>query len=134
MGSLRSLVVKEVKELIRDPKILIGVILMPIIMFPLMGSAINISTASVQRAMITASFAIYNEDEGTITESLLQYLYRNNTVIDIEANGIQEALTKYQETNASTMLWIKEGYSNNVSKGFKGELKVYANLWIDSLG
>ena len=58
MGSLMSLVMKEIKELIRDPKILIGVILMPIIMFPVMGSAINISTASVQRAMITASFAI----------------------------------------------------------------------------
>jgi hypothetical protein len=46
LGSLKSLVVKEIKELIRDPKILIGVILMPIIMFPLMGSAINVSTSS----------------------------------------------------------------------------------------
>ncbi len=119
---------KEVKELIRDPKILIGVILMPIIMFPIMGSAINISTTSVQRALITASFAIYNEDEGTVTESLLNYLYRNNTVIPIEADGIENALIKYQETNATTLLWIKEGYSSNISNGLKGELKVYANL------
>jgi ABC-2 type transport system permease protein len=121
-------VLKEVKELIRDPKILIGVILMPIIMFPIMGSAINISTTSVQRALITASFAIYNEDEGAVTESLLNYLYRNNTVIPIEADGIENALIKYQETNATTLLWIKEGYSRNISNGFKGELKVYANL------
>jgi ABC-2 type transport system permease protein len=128
LGSLTSLVVKEVKELIRDPKILIGVILMPIIMFPVMGSAINISTASVQRAMITASFAIYNEDSGVTTDTLLEYLYRNNTVITIEADGIQDALTKYQETNATTLLWIRDGYSENVSKGLRGELQVYANL------
>ena len=128
MGSLRSLVIKEIKELIRDPKILIGVILMPIIIFPVMGSAINISTTSVQRALITASFAIYNEDEGSATAVLLDYLYRNNTVISIEANGIQDALTIYQETNATTLLWIMEGYSENVSQGLKGELKVYANL------
>jgi ABC-2 type transport system permease protein len=128
LGSLKSLVVKEIKELIRDPKILIGVILMPIIMFPLMGSAINVSTSSVQRALITASFAIYNEDEGETTDVLLEYLYRNNTVINIEADGIQDALTKYQETNATTLLWIMEGYSENVSQGLKGELKVYANL------
>jgi ABC-2 type transport system permease protein len=121
-------VLKEVKELIRDPKILIGVILMPIIMFPIMGSAINISTTSVQRALITASFAIYNEDEGAVTESLLNYLYRNNTVIPIEADSIENALIKYQETNATTLLWIKEGYSTNISNGLKGELKVYANL------
>jgi ABC-2 type transport system permease protein len=49
-------------------------------------------------------------------------------VINIEADGIQDALTKYQETNATTLLWIMEGYSENVSQGLKGELKVYANL------
>jgi ABC-2 type transport system permease protein len=120
--------VKEIKELIRDPKILIGVILMPIIIFPVMGSAINISTTSVQRALITASFAIYNEDSGATTDTLLEYLYRNNTVIRIDADGIQDALTKYQETNATTLLWIKDGYSENVSQGLKAELQVYANL------
>ncbi len=116
MGSLWSLVLKEIKELIRDPKILIGVILMPIIIFPVMGSAINISTASVQRAMITASFAIYNEDEGTTTAILIEYLHRNNTVITIEANGIQDALSKYQETNASTLLWIMEWVLHHARK------------------
>ncbi|MBQ04321.1 hypothetical protein CL673_06390 [Candidatus Bathyarchaeota archaeon] len=128
MGSLWSLVLKEIKELIRDPKILIGVILMPLIIFPLMGSAINISTTSVQRALITASFAIYNEDDGVTTTALLDYLHRNNTVLTIDANGIKDALRKYQETNATTLLWIKEGYSKNVSQGLRGELKVYANL------
>ncbi|GAI40849.1 unnamed protein product, partial [marine sediment metagenome] len=83
MGSLQSLVVKEVKELVRDPKILIGVILMPLIMFPVMGQSISISQKSVMQAMITASFAIYDEDQGQEATELKDYLYRNNTVITV---------------------------------------------------
>ena len=128
MGSLTIITIKEVKELVRDPKILIGVILMPLVLYPVMGSAINISQKSVMRAMITASFAIYNEDEGPATEAFLNYLYTNNTVIPIEADSLEDALIAYQDTNATTLLYIKEGYSENVSQGLKAKVKVYANL------
>jgi ABC-2 type transport system permease protein len=128
LGSLTSLVIKEVKELVRDPKILIGVILMPLLIFPVMGSAINISQESVERAMITASFGVYNEDEGPATESFLEYLIANNTVIHIKASSLEDALISFQETNATAMLWIRRGYSYNISNGIKGRLKIYANL------
>jgi len=128
LGDLWPLVVKEIKELIRDPKILLGVILMPLILFPLMGSAINISQKSVMQAMISASFAVYNEDEGPVVEALLDYLHRNNTVITIEAASIEEAVSIFLETNATTLLHIREGYSQNVSEGRKANMKVYANL------
>ena len=85
MNKLWSLVVKEVKELVRDPKILIGVILMPVIIFPVMGSAIQISQESVQRAVRGASFAVWTDDDGFVTDALLNYLYTNNTVVPIEA-------------------------------------------------
>ncbi len=128
MGSLQSLVVKEIKELVRDPKILIGVILMPLIMFPIMGQAISISQKSVMQAMITASFAIYDEDQGQEAAELKNYLYRNNTVIAVEADSLEDALIDFQETNATALLYIREGYSENVSDGLKGDLKIYANL------
>jgi ABC-2 type transport system permease protein len=128
VGSLKSLVVKEIKELVRDPKILIGVILMPLIIFPVMGSAISISQKSVMQAMITASFAIYDEDHGQASDELLSYLYMNNTVITIEADSLEEALTTFQDTNATALLYIREGYSENVSEGLRGDLKIYANL------
>jgi len=128
LGRLRSLAVKEIKELVRDPKILIGVILMPIIMFPLMGSAINVSQQSVTRAMITASFAIFNEDDGPVASTLIEYLYQNNTVLDIEEDSLEDALRAFQETNATAMIYIKDGYSDNVSRGVRGVLKIYANL------
>jgi ABC-2 type transport system permease protein len=120
--------VKEVKELVRDPKILLGVILMPLLIFPVMGSAISVSQRSMMQAMISASFAAYIEDEGPATDTLLNYLYQNNVVIPIEAASLEDALVAFQDTNATTLLHIREGYSENVSRGTKGHLKLYANL------
>ena len=128
MSKLSSIIVKEVKELVRDPKILIGVILMPILIFPVVGSAIRISQESVQRAVIGASFAIYTDDEGFVTEALLEYLYSNNTVVSIEAASIEEALRQFQETDSNALIYIPIGYNENLTLSMKGELRVYANL------
>lgn len=128
MGSLTALVIKEIKELVRDPKILIGVILMPLIIFPIMGSAISVSQESVRRAIISASFAVYNEDQSPAAYSLIDYLSANNTVITISAISLEDALTDLQDTNATALLYIRDGYSENISEGFKGKLKIYANL------
>lgn len=101
---------------------------MPLLIFPVMGSAISVSQKSVMQAMISASFAVYNEDEGPATDTLLNYLYQNNVVIPIEAASLEDALVAFQDTNATTLLYIRDGYSDNVSRGMKGHLKLYANL------
>ena len=128
MGNLTSIVVKEIKELIRDPKILIGVLLMPIIIFPLMGGAIKISQESVQRAITGASFAVYSDDGGMVTDALLNYFYRNNTVLPIEADSLENALRQFESTDSNALIYIPSGYNNNITQGKEGVLKVYANL------
>ena len=128
MNKLWSLVIKEVKELIRDPKILIGVVLMPIIIFPIMGSAIQISQESVQRAVRGASFAVWTDDEGFVTDALMSYLYTNNSVVPIEAANLQDALSQFTATDSSSLIYIPRGYNDNVTVGEQGRLKVYANL------
>lgn len=127
-NSLTALIVKEVKELVRDPKILLGVILMPLLIFPIMGSAISISQKSVEEAIISASFAVYDEDGGEIAGSLVDYLDASNDIIRIESSNLEEALLAFQETNASVLLYIREGYSENITSGLRGDVKVYANL------
>ncbi len=128
MNKLWSLVVKEVKELIRDPKILIGVVLMPIIIFPIMGSAIQISQESVQRAVRGASFSVWTDDDGFVTDALMNYLYTNNSVIPIEATSLEDALSQFTETDSSSLIYIPHGYNDNITVGEQGRLKVYANL------
>jgi ABC-2 type transport system permease protein len=128
MNNLWALVIKEVKELVRDPKILIGVILMPVLIFPVMGSAIQISQESVQRAVRGASFAVFTDDEGFVTEALLEYLYTNNTVVPIEADTLQEALTIFTTIDSNSMVYIPQGYNENITLGKQGGVKIYANL------
>ncbi|MBT3284237.1 ABC transporter permease [Candidatus Bathyarchaeota archaeon] len=128
LNKLWSLVVKEVKELIRDPKILIGVILMPIIIFPIMGSAIQVSQESVQRAVRGASFAIWTDDDGSVTDALMTYLYNDNLVVPIEATNLEDALSQFTETDSSSLIYIPNGYNENVTLGQQGRLKIYANL------
>jgi ABC-2 type transport system permease protein len=128
VSKLTALIIKEVKELIRDPKILIGVILMPIIIFPMMGSAIQISQESVQRAVMGASFAVYSDDTGLVTDALLDYLYTNNIVVPIEASSIEDALLQFQKMDSNALIHIPNGYNDNITKGNRGVLRVYANL------
>lgn len=128
MADITALIIKELKELIRDPKILIGVVVMPLILFPIMGTAVQISQESVQKAIVEASFSVYVEDEGLVTDQFVEYLYENNTVIPIQASDLKEALNLFQETESNALIFIPEGYSENISRGIKAELKIYANL------
>jgi ABC-2 type transport system permease protein len=128
LNNLWALVVKEVKELVRDPKILIGVILMPIIIFPVIGSAMQISQESVQRAIMGASFAVWTDDDGFVTDALLNYLYSNNTVVPIQASNLEEALLSFTSTDSAALVYIPHGYNENITLGIQGRLKVYANL------
>ena len=122
------MIIKEVKELVRDPKIILGVILMPLLIFPVMGSAVQISQESVQRAIISASFAVYSEDSGIVTDAFLDYLYANNSVVPIEALSLEDALKFFQDSDSNALVHIPEGFSANISNGLRGQLKVYANL------
>ena len=43
-----TILLKELKELMRDPKILIGMIILPLIMFPIMGIVFGYAVTSAQ--------------------------------------------------------------------------------------
>jgi ABC-2 type transport system permease protein len=127
-NGLKLLIVKEVKELVRDPKILIGVIIMPLIIFPLMGSAINISQRSAEQAIISASFSIYTEDKNEMAKALVDFLDENLKIIYIESSDLEEALIAFQDTGTKVLLYIPKDYSENIKNDLKGNLKIFSNL------
>ena len=128
MGSLTSITLKEIKELVRDPKILFGVVLMPLLLFPVMGSAIQVSQQSVERAIVTSTFAVYTDDSGVVTSTMLDYLKTNRTVSVIQANSLNQALAQFQGMTSSTMIYIPSGFSENVTTGVKGKMIIYGNI------
>jgi len=127
-NNLLSLISKEVKELIRDPKILLGVVLMPLIIFPLMGSAMGVSQRSVTRAVRRMSIAIYDEDEGEASQALLEFLSKDNEAVVIEASSLDDALRRFEELETPVLLHIPRGYSARLDDGVRGVVRLYTYL------
>jgi ABC-2 type transport system permease protein len=128
LGSFTSIVYKEIKELVRDPKILFGVVLLPLLLYPLMGQGLQISQQSVQTAIQGAKFSVYSDDGGDIAAILVQYITTNNTVTTIQASGLDDALVKFKDSGTVAMVYVPNGYSQNITDGLGGHVKIYGNL------
>ncbi len=127
VSGLNNLIKKEVKELLRDPKILLGMVLMPLIIFPLMGSAMNISSTAVEESVRQVSVWLMDMDRGPMAQSLsLSFRSMNVTIIETHASTVDEALEELQQTNITTLVIIPSGFSQNLTLGLKGNVEVYS--------
>jgi ABC-2 type transport system permease protein len=123
---LLFIVVKEVKELVRDPKILLSMIIVPLIMFPLMGFAIQTSMESVELGVEGISMAIMDFDEGPVAQDLKHFLtVLNITLVEIKDLNFTEATEYIQESNITGLIVVPSGFSANITSGMKAELATY---------
>jgi len=126
-SGLANLVAKEIKEMLRDPKILLGIVLMPLLIFPVMGLALNVSTTAVEESMKELSVALIDNDGGPMAESLILSLKALNvTVMQVEGSTIGEVLGSIQESNVTALVVIPRGFSQNLTFGLRAELDLYA--------
>jgi len=124
---LLNIVTKEVKEMMRDPRILLGMVLAPLIIFPLMGFALRTSTEAMQESLRTVPIAIADFDHGAVARNLTDFLKSMPNVKTevIEAQSIDEVAVVAQASNVTSVVIIPEGFSSNVTAGVKAALKVY---------
>ena len=123
---LFNIIVKEVKELVRDPKILLGMIIVPLIMFPLMGFAIQTSMETAEESMRSISIAVMDLDEGPVAENLTNFLIALNVIIvEVDDLNFTEAVNYVQQSNVTGLVVIPSDFSNNITEGLKAELDVY---------
>jgi ABC-2 type transport system permease protein len=126
LRGLGNVIIKEVKELVRDPKILLGIILVPALMFPIMGLAVQTSMKTTEERMKNISIAIMDLDEDNVTSSLKEFLTNQGITIDeIDTTNFDEAFEYVQESNATALIIIPEGFSYNVTNHLQAELEVY---------
>lgn len=115
------------KELIRDPRILLGIILVPLLMFPLMGFMMRISQEATMESMKNISVAVIDLDNDVFAQNLTNFLgiYGNMKVERLDASSIDEVASDVQDSNVTAVIVIPENFSNNLKNGKKGELKIY---------
>jgi ABC-2 type transport system permease protein len=123
---LFNIVVKEVKELVRDPKILLGMIIVPLIIFPLMGFAIQTSMEAAEESMGNISMAVMDLDEGPVAENLTNFLKALNIrMVELENLNFTEAVNYVEQTNLTGLVVVPPDFSNNMTTGLKAKLDVY---------
>ena len=126
LEGLGNVVIKEVKELMRDPKILIGVILVPMLMFPLMGLAVRISMQTAAESVKAMSIGIIDQDGGSYAQNLTDIFSASNlTVFRLIATNIEQAAEGIQESNITAVVVIPEGFSQNITDDKQATMHIY---------
>ena len=57
-----TILLKELKELMRDPKILVGMIVLPLIMFPVLGLVMGYAVETAQSEALKSNLLVVDND------------------------------------------------------------------------
>ena len=116
-----NILVKELKELIRDPKIFLTMIIIPLIMFPLMGLIMNFSIQSAQEKAEKATLLVLNNDGENYSQDLIDFLGSFLRIAVINNTEPEEVVNLLSEYNTTQFIEIPSGFSANMTEHFQNE-------------
>ncbi|MGD6807197.1 MAG: ABC transporter permease [Candidatus Bathyarchaeia archaeon] len=122
-----TILVKELKELMRDPKILIGMIVLPLVMFPILGLVMGYAVESAQSEALKSTLLIVNNDEnGTWDTAFINYTGYAMKVTVINDVTPQQVVDQglLAEHNSTTFVVIPPGFNDNLTRHAAGELNI----------
>ena len=127
MSSLIPLVEKEVKDLLRDPRIYIGLIV-PIIIMPVMGFAMS---AAMESSIETAvrkgvKVAVLDLDRTQTSMGFLRFANANGLkVFEVKAGTVEKALEELSNYGIRILLVIPRGFESKLSSLEGSKLELY---------
>ncbi len=126
LKGLMNIILKEIKELVRDPKVLLPMIVIPLVMFPLMGFAIETSMATVEQSIEETSVALIDQDQGQYALTLQSFMTGSNfSITHLDDVTVDEALEQVQDSNLTSLIIIPSGFSKNITEGKTADITVY---------
>lgn len=125
-----NILVKELKELVRDPKILIGLIVIPVIIFPVLGAVLGYAQQTAMDEAREGRMLILDNDGGNWSQTLIDYLDYNATITVLEDVSPQEVVDQglLAANNSTQFIEIPEGFSQNMTRHMAGDLAVTARV------
>jgi ABC-2 type transport system permease protein len=117
-----NFLLKELKELIRDPKILLGMIIVPLIMFPVLGAIMGFSVQTATEKALRATTLILNNDVGTYYSDLfIVFLNSSLNVYGVNNTTPQQALSDdlLSAYNATYFIEIPNGFNDSMTEHMK---------------
>jgi ABC-2 type transport system permease protein len=130
LKGFQTILIKELKELIRDPKILIGMIVLPIVIFPVFGLVLGYAVESAQEQAQKATLLVINNDGGNWSQQLignLSTVMKVEVISNIEPQQVveQDLLVHY---NSTQFIEIPDGFSVNMTEHTSGNLGITATV------
>ncbi len=121
-----TILVKELKELMRDPKILVGMIVLPLIMFPVLGLVFGYAVQSAQEEAQHATLLVVDNDGGNWSQVFVRYVNSSMNVVVVNGSSPQNIVDQglLAQYNSTTFLVIPSGFSENLSRHNAGEFNV----------
>jgi ABC-2 type transport system permease protein len=121
-----TLLLKELKELIRDPKILLGFVIVPLIMFPVLGYVMNLSMQTAQQSASNAAVLVLNRDSGSNSTEFITFLNSSMKAIIVNVPTVDEAVALMSNYSATGIIEIPADFSQNVTARIPVDVKFYA--------
>jgi ABC-2 type transport system permease protein len=130
-----NILVKELKELIRDPKILLGMIIVPLVMFPVLGAVMNFSMQSVQEQAQKATILVMNNDGGDYSQIFITALNSSVRVFMSNYTSPEDAVNQNElpQYNTTQLVEIPPGFSANMTLHVNGNQNITASVKIYSV-
>jgi ABC-2 type transport system permease protein len=131
LKGFRSIFIKELKELIRDPKILIGIIIIPIILFPALGAILGYAQQSAVEQAQKSTLLILDNDDGIWSQNLIGNLTIAGAKVTVIKNISPQQLIDQgllAENNATQFVEIPAGFTQNMTKHFSENTAIKATV------
>ena len=124
MSDFLVLVKKEIKNLMRDKKLIFGLIIVPLIIYPALGKMMQFGFESATKE---THVAIVNFDDGEYGELLIKALNAspNVTLTVISADSIEEALKKALTDNQNVLVVIPSNFSRSIESNEIAAVRIY---------
>jgi ABC-2 type transport system permease protein len=127
-----TILLKELKELIRDPKILVGMLIVPLIIFPVMGFVMGYAMDSVEGQAQKATVLVINNDNNEEwSQTFIDYLNTSMNVQTLNGISAQQIIDRklLAEYNSTQFIEIPAGFSRNMSRHVvNGEYGIRASV------
>ncbi len=130
-SKLVPLLEKEIKDLLRDPRIYIGLII-PILILPLMGFIISLSTEPAMQIMREGiPIVLIDYDKTDWSNDFKKFLSNSGfDITHVQSNeyseiSISNIIKNYKESKIQALIVIPKGFGENITNFDKANVKVY---------
>jgi len=129
LKGFQTILIKELKELIRDPKILLGMVIFPLITFPVLGAVLGYAQQTAQEQAQKATLLVVNNDGGNWSQTFIDFLTASGVKATVISNLTPEQVLEQNllsTYNSTQFMVIPANFSANMTAHTSGDTNITA--------